>query len=55
MKEFFANPTIGLIGLLLFFTFFVVMLIWLYRPGAKKHYQTLGQIPLKDDTHDQQS
>lgn len=38
----------GLIGLIFFFSFFVVMAVWVYRPGAKKDYQDKAQIPLKD-------
>jgi cbb3-type cytochrome oxidase subunit 3 len=52
VKEFFASAELGLIGLLIFFTFFVAMLIWLYRPGTKTYYKNLGKIPLEDETHD---
>lgn len=52
MKEFFASPELGLLGLLIFFTFFLAMLIWLYRPGAQKHYKNFGNIPLEDETYD---
>ena len=38
----------GLIGLLFFFTFFVGITIWTYRPGAKHKYKQDAQIPLKD-------
>jgi cbb3-type cytochrome oxidase subunit 3 len=46
----FMHP--GLIGLLFFFVFFVVMLVWLYRPGAKKTFQDHGLIPLKEENDD---
>ena len=52
MKSLFANPDIGLIGLLFFFAFFVGLLIWLYRPGAGKKYSKYGDIPLEDDKDD---
>lgn len=52
MKEYFASPDAGLYGLLFFFTFFIVMLIWLFRPGNKDRYKSYGDIPLKDDKHE---
>ncbi len=48
MKSFFANPDMGLIGLLFFFIFFCTVIIWTFRPGAKKFYQDQAQIPLND-------
>lgn len=38
-----------LIGLLFFFGFFMVMAVWVFRPGAKKNYQNKADIPLKGD------
>lgn len=38
----------GLIGLLFFFSFFVLMALWVYRPGAKRNYQDKAYIPLKE-------
>ena len=49
MKHFFADPNLGLIGLLFFFIFFCVVTLWTYRPGAKKNYADHGHIPLNDD------
>lgn len=37
----------GVIGLLFFFIFFVLMTLWVYRPGAKKNYQDKANIPFK--------
>lgn len=48
MKTFFANPDLGLIGLLFFFLFFCIVLVWTFRPGAKKRYEDHGNIPLND-------
>ncbi len=39
----------GLAGLLFFFGFFVVMAVWVYRPGAKAGYQDKAGIPLRDN------
>lgn len=47
MKEYFANADVGIIGLLLFFSFFIVMLVWIFRPGSKDKYKEYGNIPLK--------
>lgn len=40
---------IGLAGLLFFFIFFVGVLAWVFRPGTKKMYREMSQIPLKED------
>lgn len=39
----------GLIGLLFFFSFFVLMALWVYRPGAKPDYDRKARIPLSED------
>lgn len=49
MKHFFADPDLGLIGLLFFFTFFCCVTLWTFRPGAKKTYKDLGNIPLQEN------
>lgn len=49
MKELFADATFGMIGLLFFFAFFIGLMVWLFRPGAKREYDDAGQIPLKED------
>ena len=46
MKELFASANYGLIGLLFFFTFFCVVVLWTFRPGAKKKYDAHANIPL---------
>lgn len=51
MKALFADSASGVIGLLIFFGFFIAMLIWLFRPNAKKKFEEHGNIPLEDD-HD---
>lgn len=42
----------GMIGLLFFFTFFVLMAVWVYRPGSKQAYQENALIPLNENQHD---
>ncbi len=49
MKEFFANPDLGLIGLLFFFIFFCTIFLWTFRPGAKGKYQEHANIPLDEN------
>ncbi|MCB1651474.1 MAG: cbb3-type cytochrome c oxidase subunit 3 [Alphaproteobacteria bacterium] len=39
----------GVIGLLFFFSFFVLAALWIYRPGSKKNYQEQANIPLKEE------
>lgn len=52
MKALFANPALGLIGLLIFFTIFCSVLIWVFWPGAKSKFQNYSTIPLKDDDYE---
>lgn len=40
----------GLIGLLFFFVFFVTMVLWIYRPGAKSRYQKFASIPFEGES-----
>jgi cytochrome c oxidase cbb3-type subunit 4 len=40
-----------MIGLLFFFTFFMCMLAWVFRPGARKKYEGDAQIPFREDDH----
>jgi cbb3-type cytochrome oxidase subunit 3 len=42
----------GMIGLLFFFTFFVLMAGWVFRPGSKPLYQNNALIPFKETHHD---
>lgn len=52
MKELFASPSVGLIGLIFFFVFFCGVAIWTFRPSAKKDYQDQGNIPLKTNNRE---
>lgn len=42
-------------GLLFLFILFVCIVIYVWRPGAKKHYEEQGKIPLKEDKDYDQS
>ncbi len=33
----------------LFFVAFLALVAWVYRPGRKRDYQELGEIPLRTD------
>ena len=48
MMDFIAHHA-GLIGLLFFFTFFIVLLGWLFRPGSSRDYILKANIPLNED------
>ena len=39
----------GMIGLLFFFAFFMVLLCWVFRPGSKAGYDAKARIPLNED------
>jgi len=48
MIDFLASHA-TLIGLLFFFTFFCVMGVWVFRPGAKKTYKDYAHIPFEEN------
>ena len=48
-----ASQLAGLTGLLFFFIFFVVIVSWLFRPGAKDKYKEYGNIPLNEGGKDE--
>ncbi len=39
----------GLIGLLFFFIFFSLVVLWTFRPSAKKSYEDHALIPLEEN------
>ncbi|MAZ75687.1 MAG: hypothetical protein CMH31_00110 [Micavibrio sp.] len=49
MKQIFASADYGLLGLILFFMFFIFITLWTFRPSAKKKYKDIGNIPLKEN------
>jgi len=52
MKSLFASATFGIAGLVIFFTIFVGILVWMLWPGAKEKFQKYGNIPLEDDKYE---
>lgn len=52
MKALFASADFGLVGLLFFFTFFVGVAIWAYRPANKQKLEALKQIPFSEESDD---
>jgi cbb3-type cytochrome oxidase subunit 3 len=49
MKELFASAEIGLIGLVFFFSVFVLIAVWAYTPSRKQSIEALKYIPLKNE------
>lgn len=49
MRDDFANADVGMIGLFIFLGLFIVVVGWLFRPGASKKYKQYGEIPLNED------
>ena len=35
----------------IFFVAFIALVAWVFRPGRKRDYQQLGEIPLRTDSH----
>ncbi len=36
-------------GLLYLFVVFVIVVIYTFRPGTKKHYEDVANIPMRED------
>jgi cbb3-type cytochrome oxidase subunit 3 len=51
MIDFLATHA-GLIGLLFFFTFFMCVAVWIFRPGMARNYQNFALIPLRERDDD---
>jgi cbb3-type cytochrome oxidase subunit 3 len=45
----FASQQAGILGLLIFFLFFIVMVCWLMTPKAKSDAEKNAKIPFKED------
>ena len=44
----------GMAGLFLFGVIFISVLFWVFRPGAKEHFEEQGKIPFNEDPdHDE--
>ena len=43
-----VDTTTTIIGLIFFFTVFISILIYVYRPSKKRDMEEYGNIPLKD-------
>lgn len=39
----------------IFFVTFIALVAWVYRPGRKRDYQKLGEIPLRTDNKDRRN
>ena len=49
MKQIVASADYGLVGLLFFFAFFMLVAFWTFRPGAKDKYKRNAHIPLEEN------
>lgn len=45
----FLSDHAGLIGLIFFVSVFLIILIYVFRPGSKQKYKSHGNIPFKGD------
>jgi cbb3-type cytochrome oxidase subunit 3 len=52
MQSIFATTSLGMIALIGFFTAFVLIALWAYRPQNKTRLENFGSIPLREDNHD---
>ena len=47
--KYFTDTHLTSIGLILFFTFFIAVLFWIFRKGSKKFYNQAAKIPFNHD------
>lgn len=47
--SYFHMPELTLVGLGIFFTFFMLMLLWVFQHQRKPFYQRLEELPLAED------
>ncbi|PIQ27977.1 CcoQ/FixQ family Cbb3-type cytochrome c oxidase assembly chaperone [bacterium (Candidatus Blackallbacteria) CG17_big_fil_post_rev_8_21_14_2_50_48_46] len=47
---YFNMPDLTNVGLIIFFTVFISMLIWVFQPWRKPVYQHMSELPLQEDT-----
>lgn len=52
MQALFSHADIGLSMLLFFFSIFVGIAVWAYRPANKQMLESYKQIPLKENAND---
>lgn len=45
----FISTHAGLIGLLFFFTFFLAVIAFAYRPNSKENFKKYASIPLEEN------
>ncbi|MBX3022490.1 MAG: cbb3-type cytochrome c oxidase subunit 3 [Bdellovibrionales bacterium] len=49
LRQVYTDTDLTAAGLMIFFGFFMVTLVWVYlRKGAKAHYEAMGRIPLNE-------
>lgn len=47
--SYFTDTHLIIIGFFLFFCVFLGSLVWVFRKGSKKHYDSLSQMPLREE------
>ncbi|MFZ3231459.1 MAG: CcoQ/FixQ family Cbb3-type cytochrome c oxidase assembly chaperone [Pseudobdellovibrio sp.] len=47
--KYFTDTYLTSIGLMLFFTFFVVVVFWVFRKGSKQFYNRTALIPFEGE------
>ena len=43
----------GIAGLLFFFILFMIILVWVFRPGSSRRYDADARIPLEGDENEE--
>lgn len=47
--KYFTETHLTVLGLVIFFTFFVGMILWTHRKSSKSLYRRLSELPLKEE------
>ncbi len=49
LRQLYTDTDLTALGLIIFFSFFTITVIWVYlRKGAKAHYEAMGRLPLNE-------
>ncbi len=45
----YSDANLTMIGLIIFVTFFIGLLLWVFNPFRKKHFERMRNLPFEND------
>jgi hypothetical protein len=46
---FFTQIDLSILAMMIFFIWFIIMLLWVYKIIPRQHHERLAQLPLQDE------